>query len=217
VALTCLFGAALARALSYPREWRPALRRLSFERARANRLIRRAWQNALWATLLYLIVLAACEHGIRRLFGWQGLAHSLALCTALAIDLVRSLGMHANGAWVPVWHEPRAHLLPLAAVHLEQQGIPARTSGWAQGVLLRFFGPYALPELCVQPQDAQQARQLLTDFLRVKRPAPEPALSNPDADTDSEPPPSSTALPPSLIFRLAVLAVVASFVSWTSS
>ncbi len=215
VALTCLFGAALARAFSYPEEWRPALRRLSFEPAQANRLIRRAWRDALWETVLYLIVLAACEHGIRRVFGAQGLAYSLALGTALVIDLVRALGMYTTGAWLPVWPEPRAHLLPLAGVYLEQQGIAARTSSFAQGVLLRFFGPYALPALCVHPENAKRAKRLLADFLRTKRPVPEPPLPDPHADADSEPP-ASAAPEPRLIFQLGVLAAVATFAAFVT-
>ncbi len=117
------------------------------------------------ASVLYVVIIAASEFGTRSVLGIEGVALTLSLATALVADLRVAIARHAQGTWVVAWREPRPHLVHGLCAELRAQGIEVQAGSLAQGVLLRFFGPYAMPELWVRPNDCARARTVLQGLV----------------------------------------------------
>jgi hypothetical protein len=194
---------AAVSAGAVPREIPPAQH---LARARA------ALRVATVETLIFLVVLFALDQVAARFSRFAVGPATIALATALAIDLAAELrARRAFPDLVPVWPEHRPYALPAARALLEAAGIPLFARGERLRRLLQWGAPYVPIDLMVPQQHAKRARRILDRLLRARVDG-EQDEGDTEEDRLPEPPPAPPAKPVRVGPRLAVLAVLAAAV-----
>jgi hypothetical protein len=123
--------------------------------------LRSTFLGALAASLLVVVALALASSGAAEA-GFGVDATTVALATALAIDLVKNLRIYRGSSpWVGLWEDRRPYAAYALARALCAEGIECRVHGGALGSLLSFFGPYAPIGVLVRAADIPAAQKVL--------------------------------------------------------
>jgi hypothetical protein len=122
----------------------------------------RAFRRAMIPTVAFLLVLVAASRAARGLSSGAPAMVALAIATAVAIDLGRSLAAHLRARdLVCVAEEHDAYAVAALRAALAAEGVDAKPRGMAVLSLLQAFAPYAPVGLYVRAGDAERATALL--------------------------------------------------------
>jgi hypothetical protein len=125
------------------------------------------WRAALVGALFLVVLVAVGPRLVLR--GARIDAYVLAVCTAVAVDIVAEGRARLGRDLVSVWPIHRVQTADLAQAALRDAGIDAHLRGAGHRTLLFFFGPYVPIEVMVPAAQATAARAVLDQLFH---PAP---------------------------------------------
>jgi hypothetical protein len=208
VAILLLMTLAAAALVNRPREVVAFVRRLgAADEEGVGKDERRAFRCALAPTVAYLFTLAVASQAANELSSGLPTMVGVALATAVAIDLGRSLLAHVQARdLVCVAEEHDAYAVAALRAALAGEGIDVRPRGMAVLSLMQAFAPYAPVELHVRTADVERATALLRHWAAGEaKPAAPPGVTAP---ADGRAPSSPIAKTAALVALAAVAVAV---------
>jgi hypothetical protein len=167
--LTALLTVALSRLFNDPARVAALAARAGDEERTFDDLeaeARAASRSAITRTLVFVGALFLLSLPAQRLGGYAVDTVSLALATALVLDVLAELrARKAAPDLVAVWPEHRPYAIAAARRALDTAGIASHARGAGPRRLLQFFGPYAPIDLMVPRADTERATEILRATL----------------------------------------------------
>jgi hypothetical protein len=152
-----LLTVVLALWLHRPRELFDLTQRLGLTADPAD--TRRALTKTLLPSFLFFATVILAGRAAKMDLSDVPLLVAVVMDLFLAVKIARS-----NTAWVSVWEERRATAVPVLRAVLAARGIVTQVRGMSLLWLMQLFAPFAPAVICVKPEDAQRAHDVLASL-----------------------------------------------------